>query len=451
MRITESKNGIIIGIIGMMQDRYSGAPDGKLQDVLYTLSRHGVHGVRFGAMPYGGEWELTPPGRREFDQIFPVTKIITDPRINEAWRERFRARLELLKSANLLPVVYLYGGCDNVKLMYPTDYYSMPACQLYERAVVFELQRSGMEYILETGNEIAGLVGDGLIGAGAQNAIVNRLVDFGADRDWIRVSSHDDPWNHNPDAGDYPDAEWLQVILFSRDGGFKNPFADQNRYHIGFSQHCVACPDDFLKDRYMGRIEVNDWQNYKDGIYNNIYCSTDGAGYQTGEGNFKGVPTEKIGQLYLRFLQAVDHPQAGTCSLFEHLPNEAIEWDKPPNMGGVATVRIGQPTLDRVDRMADVYHKFFGVGPYNKLHPVGPKPPDPPKPPSPPEPIIPEEEKPMKLFTFSKRFPFLSVHYLSWKKSLTQVQRKVHYDTALLMSGLFLVGLAVWRLINWII
>ncbi|HSW63890.1 MAG TPA: hypothetical protein VLH56_11385 [Dissulfurispiraceae bacterium] len=457
MTLTQATNGYILGIVSIIQKRYGWEGWKSRREMLFTMSRNGLFGIRFGAMPGFFEWEQTPQGASEYWDLFPVTDIMGTPRINPVWREEFRQLLDDMGDANLLPVVYLFGGCDLYRPLNPLDRNHDRAIGLYMREVVNCLAAWGGDYLIETGNEWYVGFGDELDGSLCQVSIADRLVSLGVPMDRIRLSALDNPREKEP-----PSAEWLQVAAF--DPAKSSQSAVNDRLHrIGFSIHQVGNINDFQPWGYAGRMEVNGFANYSHGTFCNILCSTDGANWNEVTEKFDGVSIDDIGPLYFRCLEAFNHPQAGSCPMFEHLPNEAINWT--PNAeapgGKVATVRISEPTLERVRRMAAAYQQFFGHKPINAACPVEDEPVEPPTPPDPvkpdpikPDPIKPEEDKPMKLFSFSKRFPFLNVHYKSWKRSLTKDQLRVHTDTLWLTwglpAGLVLIGWGLWTLIKWL-
>jgi len=427
MKLSQSRQGYGLGIVSLLQPHYgSWKTRDDRQELLIEFAKRGASFIRFGAMPGFFEAERDQAKfRKLYNFLFPLQYVTADPRINEDWRISFRELLEDLKLANLMPVVYLIGGCDFHKPLNPNDNTHKLALTLYYQSVIRELKNCGQDYLIETGNEIYGLFGTGEDGARSQASMIKELLNLGAPLNRVMVAGMDKYWMQSPSL-----TEWLQKHLFDPAVNYRG---NEYKYNVGFSQHEVSSPEDFgnsggpepSKKWIMHRAQVNNWANAKQGDYNNLFVSTDGAAHEGGK--YKGVPTEDIGPLYKRFLEVTAPEQIGTCH-FEHLPNEAIKWEN-----GIAHLELGKETFDRLDAMAEVYKVRFGKYPINKIRPPKLPEPSPPKPaplppvpePKPEEPKeVPVVENKLKLFRgFKKTFPFIDLDFKGWWKTRSWKER----------------------------
>lgn len=488
MTLSQAKNGFTIGLVGI-QKRYFWEGWNSRREMLFTLSRQGLTGIRFGAMPGFFEWEQTVQGRSEYDAIFPVKNILTKPSINPAWREYFNELLDDMGDANLLPIVYLIGGCDLEHPLNPYDARHAAAISMYAREVYNRLKAWGGDYLVVTGNELYCVIGHDLQAGLRQVSMAEMLISMGMPMDRIRVSTLDGydsrhimaieaifrtqtygaalqqalvnkDWQTILQAfSAYPEGtpekqichinpglEWLQVAAF--DPAHSNQDAVEARKgKLGFELHEISSPRDFDSWGKAGRIEVNNKACFSERILCNMYVSTDGA-RPTGS-TYAGVGVDEIGPIYARFLTANEHQNAGNCPLFEHLPNEARIWKTVKGIP-VAEMHVGESTIQRLKKMAAVYQKHFGHKPTNAANPVYDEP-DVPAPVPVPEPVPeptpkPTEENNMKYINLfgprKKTCPWVNIRFAQWFAQIGDIARAWR-DTAYMLGMISAVVLAL--------
>lgn len=475
MRLDQCNGSFGVCIIDSIHDRYGGwLPHFKTRKALFTeTSKRGAYFVRTGALRGRFEYEFTEAGHNLFWSRVPVLDIESNPRINPLWFDDFTSLLDDIKSANLLPYIFLIGGCDYPSTgplpIDPRNSQHWPGLRLYMTTAVNELgARFGSDFLVEPGNEFYAIPYPSDLSVQLQVDMCDYLhYECGLPYGNMRLSGID-----GGKGTTYVD--WLQVKAFGpvdlerectdpiERGRFykrRGLLAPLGQYgpRLGYSLHEIGYPRDCEPDGTNGRPRINRYQNYIDRRMGPMAPSNDGVNYTPDKG-FVGNTPDELREVYKAVIPDLIHNLAGGVGTWENLSQSERIWTPYPGIPAdkyVETMNFGQRYLAELDAMAETYRDYFGVEPYNKLYPVGPDPiiPNPDPEPEPAEPD-PEENKSMKLFTFSKRFPFLDVHYRGWKKALTKEQFRVHTDTLWLTwglpAGLALVGWGLLALIKWL-
>ena len=458
MRLHEAKKGFGPYVVAALQPEYGGYTDRfSRRTLLWEFSRRGSFFFHFGAMPgYFERQKWTKGGEAFYNKYFPVLGLYDKPKINPDWVKYFTEFLEDLKEMNLMPCVYLFGGCDFKRPLSITDRTHSGAINIYLQAVVSLLKNCGQDYIIFIGNELYAQYPNTQESALAQTKVVDTLHMLGVSYGQIRYSALDKVVRNEKGEALTTQAEFIQVAAYKQHSDPNNQY---RKFNVGIELHEIGSrpgTTDFDRDGFAGRTSVNGYANVNLGEWNNPHYSTDGARPEGGK--YKGVSVEQLKQLYRRALVDFNHPKIGTCPLFEDLDNTAIKWSTV-NGHEISTVVFGKDNFKRIDAMADVYFEVEGKQPLNKeFPPAKPTKPEKPKPeptpeptPNPepkPKPEEPKVEKEFKFFSCKKSFPWISLDFVGlFKKWWNDFKKKSLKDKIFVLSILCnVVSLLIWIL-----
>lgn len=496
MKLSQCKAAFGICIIDLFNVIYAGFRKnfGSLVAMLVRISRQGAHFIRTGAMRGFFEFEFTAAGRKAYNKFFPILNVAEKPKINPLWLDEFRAILQAIKAANLLPYIFLIGGCDypgqRTVLLDPRIEIHWPALKLYMRTVVAEIKSVfGMDFLLETGNELYVLVGSELAGAQIQVRMADYLYSLGVPYGQIRLSGLDG--GHKVTC-----AEWLQVAAFGPENLDEVTDPEQRRKYylrkgldetgtkviadrLGISLHEVGYPADVLTDGSAGRARYPADAEGKNGIYQNykvkrfgpIAYSNDGVKFVPGLGYQGNTPAE-LGPVYEAIRPDLTHPDAGGVGTFETLPQDERTWtpyEGIPAGKHVEDMNFGPKMLAQIDALAKKHRALTGKEPYNKAHPVADPTEEKPEKPDTPEPVTPtpgpaptptkeDELNIIRLFgKWGKRkilglsLPWPSIRFKAWLKAWPRTaweSCKFSWDTFLFMVMAAVIGGIAFGLIK---
>lgn len=461
MKLNQLKGQPGIDVVDLLNPVYGGWSKYKSRlEMLRDWANHGCAFVRTRSDRGGFELEQTPSGKKEFLRFAPVLDMVGSPKINPLWEEEFKHLIDDLLNVNLLPYISLFGGCDLVRNINFMDKRHWAAVTLFaERVVRILNQMAGVDFLLEDANEAYALPWSDEEAAKKQIEFADFLYSLGVPYGRQTCSGLDKVFDATGKRRN-SHVEYLQKYAFGDDKNTAQQILIRQGGASGerlyFSLHEISYPKDFQPDGYAGRPRVHNYANYSKKTLA-VRMSTDGA--RKGAVGYSGIPTSELGEIYRLALEDILHPLAGKSALFSDLPQERVWLESSEVPGFKYAKMVFVETPKRLDVMSAVYEKVTGKAPINKgkFPPIVE--PDIPTPVPEPEPDPqPEVKVKPKLFKFVKRFPFLSIHYSSWKKALNEEELKVHKDTVRLVlvvpGGLLAIGvvlyLAVAKLINWI-
>jgi len=393
-------------------ERYGGWQNYRTrQKMLIKLSNLGASFIRTSSMPGFFEREFTDKGGKEYKEIFPICGGQT--KVNDVWLAAFRGILAEIKTANLLPYIFLVGGCDypasrNV-LLDPRREDHWPALRIYMKTVVRELKAMfGVDFLLETGNELYVMLGSEQYGADIQVRMADYLYSIGVPYGQIRLSGLDG--GHKITC-----AEYLQVAAFGPENldDVTDPVQRKKFYsrkgldetgtkvianRLGISLHEVGYPSDVARDGTAGRASINGYANYQVRRFGPMAYSNDGVGWNGSE--YKGNSAAELPAVYKAVYPDLVHGLSGGIGTFEDLPQDERTWTQcsgiPANKY-VKSMNFGPKFEAHFKALAKAYKELTGKEPHNKANPVtieAPKPDEPDVPvPVEPSPVEPEPDK----------------------------------------------------------
>lgn len=470
MRLSQCKGGFGGCIIDLFNPRYGGWKNyGSRLKLLAKLSNLGVFFLRFVGMPGFFEYEFISAGEKDYEAHFPIRGGQT--KINQVWLEEFRAILKDIKTANFLPYVALIGGCDypasRTVLLDPRQESHWNALQIYMQTVVRELKAVfGMDFLIETGNEMYVLLGKQKAGAEIQVRMADYLYSLGVPYGQIRLSGIDG--GHTVTA-----AEWLQVAAFGPENlaevlnaserkkyflrrGMSEDVTRVSGDRLGISLHEIGYPADVNPDGTAGRARIHNYANYVQARFGPMAYSNDGVNFVKGKGYLGNTPTE-LKAVYKAVYPDLVHGLSGGIGTFENLPQDERTWTTCASVPAgkyVESMNFGPSFEAQFKALADAYKELTGREPFNRANPIvelidEPETPEPVT----PEPEPEEEEKEMQytnLYGKNKpSFPWLNIRLSAWLKQFWKqpALRRCVWDSFLFacMVGL-LVTFLIWIL-----
>ena len=465
MKLSQCNGSFGACIIDLFTERYGGWTHyGSRLKMLVRLSNLGAFFLRTVGMPGFFEYQFTDAGKKEYEAHFPIRGGQT--KINSQWLTEFRALLADIKTANLLPYIALIGGCDypasRTVLLDPIKEDHWPALQIYMRTVVRELKAVfGMDFLIETGNEMYVMLGKLRAGADIQVRMADYLYSLGVPYGQIRLSGLDG--GHKVTC-----AEWLQVAAFGPENlaEVKNA-ADRKKYflrrgmsedgtkvvgdRLGISLHEVGYPADVNPDGTAGRARIHNYANYHQRRFGPMAYSNDGVGFVKGEG-YLGNTAAELPAVYRAVYPDLIHPLSGGVGTFEDLPQDERTWTPCPGIPAgkyVESMNFGPKFEAHFKALADTYRAMTGREPFNRAHPIVEliDEPDEPEIPTPVEPE-PEPEEEKLIYTtlfrpFKKNFPWLNIALFPWIRQFWKAPKLLRCAIESVALFVIFVGLTI--------